>query len=60
MVLVGDFNETELKKGVDKKALAKVKKETGLNYANTKIIKKKGAMFLRVWACTAEEFDPWN
>lgn len=56
MKLVGDFNENDIKQGNDKKAVEKAKRETGLSYTETKLIKKKGKTFLRIWVCTAEEF----
>lgn len=56
MKLVGDFNEKDLINGTDKKAVEKAKQETGLQYTQTKIIKKKGEMYLRIWVCTAQEF----
>jgi hypothetical protein len=56
-ILVGDFDENDLKNGVDKKALQKKKEETGLKYANSKIIKKGGKTYLRLWVCSVDEFE---
>lgn len=56
MVLVGLFDEKDLTNGTDKKAVEKAKAETGLQYTETKIIKKKGKTHLKIWVCTAEEF----
>lgn len=56
MVLVGLFDEKDLTDGTDKKAVEKAKAETGLQYTETKIIKKKGKTYLKIWVCTAEEF----
>ena len=41
-VLVGKFNEKQLRDGEDKKAIEKKMKETGLKYIDNKIIKKNG------------------
>lgn len=56
-VLVGDFTETDLKSGKDKIAVEQIKKETGLNYTNTKIIKRNGKpVVLRIWVCDVYTF----
>ena len=55
-ILVGRFNEKQLKNKEDKKALAKAKKESGLTYTDTKIIKKGGKMFLEVYLIPNEEY----
>ena len=56
-VLVGDFTEDDLKNKRDKIAVEKAKKETGLNYVNTKIIKCKGKnVALRIWVCDLDTF----
>lgn len=39
-VFVGEFNEEQLKNGVDKKMVEKFKEITGLEYVNTKNSKK--------------------
>lgn len=41
-VLVGKFNEKQLRDGEDKKAIEKAMKETGLKFIDSKIIKKNG------------------
>jgi hypothetical protein len=41
-VLVGKFDEKQLRNGEDKKAIDKKMKETGLKYIDSKIIKKNG------------------
>lgn len=56
MVLVGLFDEKDLIDGTDKKAVEKAKAETGLKYVETKIVKKDGKTYLKIWVCTAEEF----
>ena len=48
-VKVGTFDEAQLKKGEDKKAIEKAQKETGLKYIDSKIIKKGGKMFMEVY-----------
>ena len=48
-IKVGTFDEAQLKKGEDKKAIEKAQKETGLKYIDSKIIKKGGKMFMEVY-----------
>lgn len=56
-VLVGDFTEDDLKNKRDKIAVEKAKKETGLNYVNTKEIKRNGKIVaLRIWVCDIHTF----
>jgi len=56
-VLVGDFTEDDLNNKRDKIAVEKAKKETGLNYVNTKIIKRNGKnVALRIWVCDLDTF----
>lgn len=57
MIYVGRFNEEEMKKGLDKKAIKQKQKETGLKYVESKIIyKNKTPIAMDIWVCTAEEF----
>ncbi len=57
MIYVGRFNEEEMKKGLDKKAIKQKQKETGLKYVESKIIyKNKAPIAMDIWVCTAEEF----
>ena len=56
MIFVGKYDEQDLAIGKDKSDVAKVKEQTGLKYAETKIVKEKGKIYLKIWACTAEEF----
>lgn len=59
-VLVGDFNEDDLKNKRDKIAVEQKKKETGLNYVNSKIIKHNGKMVaLRLWVCDVQDMQVW-
>lgn len=55
-VKVGVFDENQLKNKEDKKAVQKAQKETGLNYVDSKIIKKGGKMFLEVYLIPNEEY----
>ena len=56
MVLVGLFDENDITNGTHKKAVEQKKQETGLQYAETNIVKKNGNTYLKIWLCTAEEF----
>ena len=57
MILVGQFNEKQLRNGEDKACVEKMKKETGLKYTRTRIIKKKGIpVALKIWLLTSEEY----
>ena len=53
MVLVGTFNEDELKVKKDKEAVEKKMKETGLKYTHTKFTNKG----LTIWVCNIDEAD---
>lgn len=55
-ILVGDFNEEQLTAGEDKLAVEKKKKETGLEYVSTKIVKIKGKPHLRIWVESLDDF----
>jgi hypothetical protein len=48
-IKVGTFDEAQLRKGEDKKAIEKAQKETGLKYIDSKVIKKGGKMFMEVY-----------
>lgn len=57
MVYIGRFNESQIKSGADKIAIEQAKKETGLNYVESKIIyKNKKPIALDLWVCNANEF----
>lgn len=56
MVLVGLFDEKDITNGTHKKAVEQKKQETGLQYVETKIVRKNGKTYLKIWVCTAEEF----
>ena len=54
---VGNFNEKEIKNGVDKKILNEYKeKYSEYKYTNTKIIKEKGIKKLAIYICSVEDF----
>lgn len=54
MVYVGRFYKEDFENGMDRRLVEKYKKETGLNYVNTKIVENGNAM--DIWVCSAEEF----
>ena len=56
-ILVGNFSEEDLKNGKDKQKVEEMKKKTGLNYTNTKIIKIKRKKYLSIWLCNAQDFE---
>jgi hypothetical protein len=55
-VLVGKFDEQQLRNKEDKKAVEKAQKETGLKYIDSKIVKKGGKMMLEVYLISDEEY----
>jgi len=55
-ILVGRFDEKQLKNKEDKKAIEKAQKESGLTYIDSKIIKKGGKMFMEVHLIPNEEY----
>jgi hypothetical protein len=57
---VGVFNEQQLRNQEDKKAVEKAKKETGLKYVDTKIVKKGGKMFMEVYLISDEDYISSN
>lgn len=55
-ILVGIFNELDLKNGRDKEAVEKKKKETGLNYINTEFVRKNDdTVSIRIYVCTVDD-----
>lgn len=57
MVLVGTFNENDLLMGKDKIAIKKAKEEHGLNYIESKLLKKGGKpVGIKIWVCDYESF----
>ena len=56
-VLVGTFNEEDLKHGRDKIAVNEAKEKHGLKYTETKLIKKKGEFVgIKIWVCDLDTF----
>jgi hypothetical protein len=55
-VLVGRFDEQQLRNKEDKKAVEKAQKETGLKYVDTKFVKKGGKMMMEVYLIPNEEY----
>ena len=55
-ILVGTFDESDLKNGRDKEAVEKKKKETGLNYTNTEFVRKNDDIVsIRIYVCTVDD-----
>ena len=56
-ILVGTFDENDLKQGKDKIELAKYNKEyPQYKYTNTKIIKEHGIRKLALYICSVDDF----
>lgn len=55
-ILVGNFSEEDIKSGKDKKTVKEMQEQTGLNYTNTKIIKKNSKKYLSIWLCNVQDF----
>ena len=56
-ILVGTFDETDLKTGKDKEILKKYKeKYPEYNYTNTAIIKENNVRKLAIYICNAKDF----
>lgn len=55
-ILVGIFNELDLKNGRDKEAVEKKKKETGLNYINTEYVYENNYIIgIKIYVCAIED-----
>lgn len=55
-ILVGTFDESDLKNGRDKEAVEKKKKETGLSYTNTEFVRKNDdTVSIRIYVCTVDD-----
>lgn len=55
-ILVGTFDESDLKNGRDKEAVEKKKKETGLNYTNTEHVYRNNDMVgIKFYVCAIED-----
>ena len=56
-VLVGTFNEEDLRQGRDKVEVAKAKEEHNLKYTEMKYVKKGGNIVgLKIWVCDFDTF----
>lgn len=52
---VGRFNEKDIRASLDKKAVEKAKKETGLNYTNQEIVyKNQKPIAIKLYVCDLE------
>lgn len=55
-ILVGTFDESDLKNDRDKEAMEKKKKETGLSYTNTEFVRKNDdTVSIRIYVCTVDD-----
>ena len=52
-VFVGTFSKEDLIAGKDKIAVEQKKKETGLNYTNTRLTKDG----LKIWVCSLDDME---
>lgn len=56
-ILVGTFNEEDLKSGRDKEEVKKAKEKHGLKYTNSELVfKGKEIVGIRLWVCDVETF----
>lgn len=57
-ILVGTFNEDDLRNKIDKKAIDEAMKETGYEYIHSEYVKRKGEIVgLKVYVCKMEDGD---
>lgn len=57
-IYVGEFSEKDLEIGLDEVRVSEMKEKTGMNYTNTKLVKRDGKIVgLRIWVCNAEDFE---
>lgn len=57
-ILVGTFDEEQLKKKIDKMEIAKAKEQYGLKYINNELVYKGGKIVgIRVYLCNLEDAD---
>lgn len=55
-VWVGEFNDEQIEKGIDKKYIDLIKQKTGLEYINTKVARGDNKeKVLRIWLCKKED-----
>jgi len=55
-IKVGTFSEEQLINGEDKVAYEKAKIESGFNYTETKLVKKRGILYLEIYLISNEEY----
>ena len=55
-ILVGKFDENDLKSGKDKELVKQKMEEYNLKYTNTKIIKEHGIRKLAIYVCNVYDF----
>lgn len=57
-ILVGTFDEEQLKKKIDKMEIAKAKEKYGLKYINSEFLEKGGQLTgIRVYVCNLEDVN---
>lgn len=57
-ILVGTFDEEQLKKKIDKMEIAKAKEQYGLKYINNELVYKGSKIVgIRVYLCNLEDAD---
>lgn len=57
-IYVGEFSKSEIDSGLDKVCVSQMQKKTGLNYTNTKLVKKHGKIVaIRIWGCDLEGME---
>lgn len=55
-LLVGIYDEQDLANGKDKQEVAEAMDKTGMKYTETKVIRKKGKPYLKIWLISSEEY----
>lgn len=51
-VFVGEFSDSDLANGLDKARVAAAQEQAGLNYTNTKLVKRRGKIVgIKIWVC---------
>ena len=55
-IYVGTFNEDDINKGVDKRAIERARLRHNLDYVNTKFVRKQGKIVaMKIWVCDVED-----
>lgn len=56
-IFVGEYDEDEIRAGIDEMDTGAKMKETGLSYTNTEPVKKDGRLVaMKIYVCTVEDF----